>query len=175
MKQARSYRPRLAAALLLGLLPSFSAQGEPLPKEACEAVVTEHAKLTADGLPDLVKKGPEWVRANQGAGRLQDVARYIHLHEEMLFRCGYDKLKALPGDDNDEASDNKTTADEPPPLPQRKPPTPDGFKQRPRPAAATAAATEAAPASTPAPAKRKRKPKADDAYRPPAKPATPQL
>jgi hypothetical protein len=142
-----------------------SAYGEPLPKETCDAVGAEHAKLSEAGVPDLVKKGPDWVKANLGDAGLRNVARYISLHEDLLFKCGYDKLKTLPGADTDETSDDKTEADEPPPLPLRKPSVPKAFKARAKSAAVeTSATVEAAERPKPKP---RRKIKVDDAYRPP--------
>lgn len=172
MTQARRLRPCLAAVLAPCLVAVAAARAEPLPKEACEAVVNEHTKLTEAGLPDLVKKGPAWVKANLGDARSQEVARYIRLHEDLLFRCGYDKLKALPGADNDDAADDKTAAHTPPPLPTRKPPTPEHFKRPPTPASVSAAAGGGGP-PRPHP-KPRRKPKIDDAYRPPPKAPAPQ-
>jgi len=165
MTQARCLPPRLATVLVFAFVATSTAHGEPLPKEACDAVGAEHAKLMEAGVPDLVKKGPEWVKANLGEARLRDVARYIGLHEDLLFKCGYDKLKTLPGADTDETSDNKSEADEPPPLPQRKPPVPETFKARPKSAAINASA-DVEEAERPRP-KPRRKIKPDDAYRPP--------
>ncbi|MGE0767129.1 MAG: hypothetical protein AB7L90_11750 [Hyphomicrobiaceae bacterium] len=123
--------------------------------------MAEHAKLSEAGLPDLVEKGPDWVKANQGEGRMQEVARYIRLREDLLFKCGHDKLKDDPA------------ADTGPPLPQRKPAVPADYKSRAIPAAAHAAEDKpGASRSTPRP-KPRQKPKVDDAYRPPPKPARP--
>jgi len=165
MTQARCLRPCLATALVLAFAAVPCAYGEPLPKETCDAVGAEHAKLSEAGVPDLVKKGPDWVKANLGDAGLRNVARYISLHEDLLFKCGYDKLKTLPGADTDETSDDKTEADEPPPLPLRKPSVPKAFKARAKSAAVeTSATVEAAERPKPKP---RRKIKVDDAYRPP--------
>lgn len=172
MLQARSLWPCLVTVLVAGVTVAAQARAEPMPKEACEAVGVEHAKLTEAGLPELVKKGPVWVKANLGEARMLEVARYIRLHEELMFQCGFDKLRALPGTEADEASTGQTAAAAPPPLPQRKPPVPENFQSRPIPAAASARAPGAA---SPRPLPKSRpKPKVDDAYRPPLKPSFPQ-
>jgi hypothetical protein len=159
-------------AIACALAATSTGRADPLPKDACDAVGAEHAKLSEAGLPDLVKKGPEWVKANLGEARLKDVARYISLHEDLLFKCGYDKLKSRPGADADETSDKPDGDEPPPPLPQRKPPVPEAFKTRAVPAAAsTSEAGEAA--KRPKPTSR-RKIKVDDAYRPPTKEWAPQ-
>ena len=171
--QARSLWRSGAVALVAGLALTAQGRADPLPKEACEAVGLEHAKLTEAGLPELVKKGPDWVKANLGEARMQEVARYIKVHEELLFRCGFDKAKALPGTGGDETSDERTAAVAAPPLPQRKPAVPESFRARPIPAAAGSKAQAATAARSQSKPQPKRRPKADDAYRPPAKaPAT---
>lgn len=171
MMQARSLWACLVVASAAALGTNVGVRAEPLPKEACEAIGVEHAKLTEAGVPELVKKGPAWVKANLGDGRVQEVARYIKLQEELLFRCGHDKLRAQPGGEGDEAAGNPSTSGAPP-LPQRKPPVPDIFKARVVPAAAGAEAARSVPPRV-AP-KPKRKPKVDDAYRPPPKAPAPQ-
>ena len=167
---ARSLCPFLSVALVW--LATAAAYADSLPEEACEAVGAEHAKLTEAGLPDLVKKGPEWVKANLGEQRMEEVARYIRLREDLLFKCGHDKLLAFRGLEGEDAADSRTSAADAPPLPQRKPPVPESFKSRAIPAAAGIADHGAAPARVrPKP---RRKPKVDDAYRPPPKAAAPQ-
>jgi len=172
----RSLWACLAVASSTGLWATAPGHAEPLPKEACDAVAVEHAKLTAEGLPELLKKGPDWVRTNLGEPRVHDVARYIQLQEQMLFRCGYDKARALPGADGDDSGDQKTDQNSasatPPPLPERKPPVPAAFKPQTQPTPVNASPKAAPPArSRPKP---RRQQKADDAYRPPPRAAVPQ-
>ncbi|MEZ5815681.1 MAG: hypothetical protein R3D44_01185 [Hyphomicrobiaceae bacterium] len=163
----------VAAALLAALTAAEASVADQLPAEACAAVAGEHAKLVAAGLPDMVKKGPEWAKANLQAGQIKDVARFIKLQEELLFRCGYDKRRTLPGEEGDEAGDVKAS-DGGPPLPRRKPASMRdvGAAAAAHPAKAQSAKGGALLPTT----KPKTKPKAkvDDAYRPPPKSTAPQ-
>jgi hypothetical protein len=145
------------------LAAAAAAQAEPLSKEACAAVEAEHAKLAAAGMPELVKKGPAWAKANLGAAQIKDVARYIELEGDLLFRCGHDKLRR----GIDPAADGAEAA-APPPRPQRKPGGGTAAKRQEagQPAADGKAAAQPKPKPKPKPTP---KPKAqvDDAYRPP--------
>jgi hypothetical protein len=160
-------------------LPAGRLSAEPLEKEACETVLAEHGALEAAGVVESLKKGPAWAKANLPAARLKQVQRYIHLQEQLLFRCGYDKIRAkVQPDAEDDAAASTAAApapapdkesSEPPPLPRRKAPA-KAAKSAPAPAEAKPAPPPK-PKATPQPARAK--PKVDDAYRPPAKPAAP--
>ena len=179
-RQTRRARAIAVAAGLAWLAQSATALGAPMAKEACDAIQTEHAALVQAGVPDTLKKGPTWAKANLAAAKLREVARYIALQEQLLFQCGLAKLRALPLPEAEDAGDSgppkaetdAPAASETPPVPKRKPPA------KPAPARADAASPSRAPAEAggqgepapPSPKPRpKPKPKPDDAFRPPAK------
>lgn len=148
---------------------------EPMAKEACDAAEAERATLIAAGVPETVKKGPGWAKANLGPAKFKDVERYIALQEQLLFKCGHAKLRTLPIPDGDEAGDGLVAPKdaaaekaETPPVPKRKP-----AAKKPEPRASEAAAAANQPSEPQKPAAKPRakpKPKPDDAYKPPQKP-----
>lgn len=56
--------------------------------DTCRANETERAELHKTGIVAEMDKGPEWAKANLPAERLQQILRYIHLDEQVMFRCG---------------------------------------------------------------------------------------
>lgn len=174
----------LTIAVLLQLAVAASTtMAEPLPAETCEQFKSEHASLEAAGIPETLKKGPDWARANLPAAKLEEVRRYIGLEEQLLFRCGLALARGMPGSEPDEAEAGAVTgeAETPPPLPQRKPTKRDKKTSAAAPNASAAAAKKAttAPVRAPKPQPQtKRSPRApkakvDDAYRPPPAPSPP--
>lgn len=170
MRKARAWR--FNAAVALASIVAVPAVAEPLSKEACGTAESERAALIASGIQDAIKKGPAWAKANLAPGKLKDVERYIALQEELLFKCGQAKLRALPAGDGEDgdgpvaAKDSSAASSaEQPPVPKRKAPPrkAPAPKSQASPTAADAAAT-LKPGSKPRP---KPKPKVDDAYRPP--------
>jgi len=183
--------PAFAALLTLAAWAGGAAPGaanEPPAKEACDALEAERAGLAAAGVPELLKRPPAEVRAAHGAGKVEQVRRYIALQEQLLFRCGQAKLRVLPGAEAEEgaqaaaakggAPQAASSAPPVPPIPRRKP------AAKPRPAAqkapAAAAAGQGSEAAKPAAAKPKPRPKpapkakVDDAFRPPPRQEAPK-
>lgn len=166
---------RLAAAVstLMALGNVLQARAETLPKEACDAAEAERAQLTSAGVPETVKKGPAWAKANLGRDKLKEVERYIALQEQLLFKCGQAKLRTLPQVEGEEGAEPQPAAtDSAAPAPAAPPPKSKPAPKK-APAKSEASATSAAagqpvepakPASKPRP---KPKPKVDDAYKPP--------
>jgi hypothetical protein len=159
-------------AVAMALLPGRPGAAAPLSPEACAAIEIEHAALAATGLPEIVKGGPD-SRPETGA-KAKEVARYIHLREQFLFRCGHDKKRATPAAVEGEgagAAGAEKAAPAAPPPPKRKPARPAPAPAQAAKPATGAAAKAAKAGTTPAPAKpaQKPKPKPDDAYRPPPK------
>lgn len=72
------------AAVLAGATPSLA---ERLDKPACDALKSEEEGLVQAGIKADMEKGPEWAKANLGAERLTQIARYIELGEQIAFRC----------------------------------------------------------------------------------------
>ena len=92
MNLRRSYLSAYAFALALAV-GAWPAAAEQLGKEACEGVKTEQAALVTAGIKTDMDKGAEWAKANLPPERMQQVARYIELEEQLTFRC---KVLTLP-------------------------------------------------------------------------------
>lgn len=63
------------------------AMALPMAPEACERAKTEQLSLETAGAARDMAQGPEWARSNLPVDRLQRVARWIELQEQILFRC----------------------------------------------------------------------------------------
>lgn len=171
MRQA-IWQASLVGAALLAL--AGPAAAEPLAKEACDGLKAEQDALVAAGIKDDLARGPAWGRTNLKPDRLVQVARYIDLEEQLLFRCGLARIRYAPPPEPE-----RTAAPEPEKAPAKakaKPRPKPKPKAAADPAAAASNGKDEAPPSKRAgaqlvPAKTvqaKPKPKADDAYRPPA-------
>lgn len=154
----------LAAAFLVA--GGSGASATPLSRETCQSLEREHATLEAAGMPEILKKGPEWGKSNLVPARLKEVERFIVLEEQLLFRCGLAKVRAKPSADSVDG-DQAAAAEgqQAPPLPRRKP---GGLA---RSAAVGAAAPPKAKPKAQGKASASGKPRIDDAYRPPAPPS----
>lgn len=174
MMQSTALRTLLLVAVGAALQSGSPGAAAPLSSEACAAVETEHAALAATGLPETVKSGPAGGGDSFSSAKAKEVARYIHLREQLLFRCGHDKKRATPaaveGEGVVDAGAEKAAP--PPrkkkPAPARREPVQAGKSATGTPEKAAKAA-KAPTAPAPAKAAQKPKPKPDDAYRPPAK------
>lgn len=56
--------------------------------DKCQAQEQERATLAATGIEADMNKGPQWAKENLPAKRLSDILRFIHLDEQVRFRCG---------------------------------------------------------------------------------------
>lgn len=166
---------RLVAAVVVAATAWASAtlRAEPMAKDACDAAEAERATLVAGGVPEALKKGPAWAKANLAAAKIKDVERYIALQEQLLFKCGHAKLRTLPTPDADEegqVAPKEAAADKieaPPAVAKRKP---AAKNVTPRTTAVGAAdAAKAEPTKSEPKPRAKPKPKANDAYKPPQK------
>ncbi len=139
----------VAAPLVLWVGAEGGVRAEPLPKDACDALLTEEQTLEKAGARSNLDKGADWGRANLDKTKLSQVQRLIKVTEDLVFRCGLagQRFAAF-------------VEPEPPPPPPVKKPAP---KPKPKPDAKVSPKPQA---SNPQP---KPKSKADDAYRPPAK------
>lgn len=159
-------------AMAAGFAPVVAA--EPLPADVCEQLKSERQVLIEAGVPDVVKNGPTWAKANAGPDKVKAARRYIELQEQLLFRCGLAKLKVLAPGGGDEGGESAEAppaaaaaahAAEAPKAAAKKPVAKPAAK------AAVDSAAEAEPkpkaAAKPHP-KPKPKAKVDDAYRPEA-------
>lgn len=149
-----TYFPMLLS-FVAAFAPPPAAWALPLAPEACERARGEQTELSSKGVAIDVAKGGEWGRANLDRARLAQVARWIELEEQILFRCPRPPIeaKAQPGSD-----DTKTKATEGAVKPKPKAPEKSTRKE--------AEENKPAPAAKPKP-KPKPKPR-DDAYIPPA-------
>ena len=153
------------------VLTAIEARAEPLPKEACDALASEHDKLVAAGVKGWMAQGPQDARNRLGADKVSQIARFLEVDEHLLFRCGLYKARfTLPTDVEEPPAELAAPAVKAPPAGREKAaPTP---KAKPEPdrkkanqAASATEAAEAAPATKPA---AKKKTKSDDAFRPAA-------
>lgn len=143
--------------MLLSFVAAFaplpSAWALPLAPEACERARNEQTELSSKGVAVDVAKGGEWGRANLDGTRLAQVARWIELEEQILFRCPRPPIEAKADPGSDETKTKAT----------------DGAA-KPKSNASEKSSRKQAEEKKPAPAaKAKPKPKPrDDAYIPPA-------
>lgn len=148
---------------------SSASRAEPLSPEACAAIEAEHAALSAAGLPEVVKIGPAAGREAPASATAKEVARYIHVREQFLFRCGHDKKRAVPlAPDGEGAADAASAKPAPsaPALPKPKPAAGNPATAKVKAAKGPDAPAGSKPAVKPPP---KSKPKVEDAFRPATK------
>lgn len=77
----------LCAVAVLWTAGAGGASAARLDKEACDALRTEEAGLEAAGIKGDMQQGPEWAKTNLAPERLQQVARWIEIEEQLSFRC----------------------------------------------------------------------------------------
>ena len=75
-----------AAVLALSSAPAWAMSLEESVRE-CRAFEAEKASLEKTGLAADMEKGPAWASANLPASRLQQIERFIHVEEQLKFRC----------------------------------------------------------------------------------------
>lgn len=173
----------------LGLVVPAAALAQPLDPVQCERLQAERDVLQKSGVEADMARGPDWARANLGKDRLAAIGKLIEIDEQLGFRCGLAKQRTNlpvtveggeeligppPGEDAKEgagpaapaAAASKPVQKSAPAAAKASPPSP-----RPLPGNAAAPRPDA---EKPRPAKRPTAPKADDAYRPPPRPAVPQ-
>ncbi|MCH9807485.1 MAG: hypothetical protein K0U74_07125 [Alphaproteobacteria bacterium] len=63
------------------------AAAERVDSAACKGFELEKAALEKAGIAEDVAKGPEWAKTNLAPDRLRKVGRFIHLDEQLKFRC----------------------------------------------------------------------------------------
>jgi hypothetical protein len=154
----RALRPLGLALGIIGTL-SNGAEALPMAPEACDQAKAEQAGLETSGVGRDMAQGPDWARANLPIDRLQKIARWIELEEQILFRCPRPAPPPEPV---------TATAPSGGPKPEK---TKPAQKTKPQPAAAMRETGDSGeppvkPAKPKTPAARK--PKPDDAYRSPA-------
>lgn len=153
----RALRPLVLA---IGTMSGFAtgAHALPMAPEACDQAKAEQTSLETSGVARDMAQGPEWARANLSVDRLQRVARWIELQEQILFRCPRPAPPPAPA----------TAAAPTPGAKPEKSKLDQKTKQKPARLSETGDAGETPPKSAkPKPASIK-KPKADDAYRSPS-------
>lgn len=151
----------LALTVLLSGAVGGRVEASPMAPEDCERARTEQAGLASAGASGDMAKGAEWARANLPPERLQRVARWIELEEQIQFRCPRPK----PPKGSETAARGREEADAPAAGATAKP------RLRPKKSdeAAGDADSPALQAAKPKPRPpAKKKPKVEDAYRPPA-------
>lgn len=76
----------IAAVFALSSSPAWAVSLEASVSE-CRAYEAEQAKLVQNGIAADMEKGPAWASANLPANRLQQIMRFIHVEEQLKFRC----------------------------------------------------------------------------------------
>jgi hypothetical protein len=171
-----------------GIGPAFAAQ---LPPDVCEQLKTELAAMTAAGVPKQLEQPPKTAARQLTVEQRSDIARYIKVEQQVLFRCPRppappDPLGGLavaidPNEQGEVTDGTDIVLPRGMPVPKKVKPTdgtaPVKAAAKPVPKAATKTAavdgTTAAPKPKPAAAKPPAKPKQADAFVP-AKPAQTQ-
>ena len=159
---------RVAAALSGAalLVAPLVGRAEPLPKEACDVLISEHDKLVAAGAKTWMAQGTQEARTRLGAEKLAQVARFLDVDEQLLFRCGHYKARfVLPADVEEPQPEQPAPAAKAPAAIGK--PKPEPERKKSKQAATVPEAADPQPAAKPGP---KKKPKAEDAYRPAAPP-----
>lgn len=75
-----------AAVLALASSPAWAMSLEESVSE-CRAYEAEQATLMQTGIAADMEKGVAWASANLPANRLQQIMRFIHVEEQLKFRC----------------------------------------------------------------------------------------
>lgn len=76
----------IAAVLALSSSPAWAMSLEESVSR-CGAYEAEQATLMQTGIAADMEKGPAWASANLPANRLQQIMRFIHVEEQLKFRC----------------------------------------------------------------------------------------
>jgi hypothetical protein len=77
----------LALAALLTTSASGAVGAAPLPPETCEQLKAELASLAAAGVPAQMERSPQTVARQLTVEQRSDIARYIKVEQQLLFRC----------------------------------------------------------------------------------------
>ena len=72
-----------------------AALATPLDKGACESLKIERDTLSEKGVPADMEHGPVWAKTNLSTERMTEIARFIEIDEQLMFRCS--RTTAQPG------------------------------------------------------------------------------
>lgn len=76
------------------MLVPAAAMAEPLPAEACEALIQERALLEGGGAGENIARGVEWGKTKLTPEQLAYIKRLIIVREDVAFRCrNYDVVR----------------------------------------------------------------------------------
>ena len=149
----------------------LQGHAEPLPREACDLLGSELDKLVSSGVKGWMAQGANDARSRLGPDQLSQIARFLEIDEQLLFRCGLYKVRFVLPPDAEEAATEAPT-----PTPAAKPAAPVRDKTRPKAKAGSEPDRKAAEqaSSVPSPVKDsvaaktppRKKAKPEDAYRP---------
>ena len=79
----------LAAAAPLAA-PDLSA--EPLDKESCAKLDADRKALFDKEMQEALERGPDWVKGNLAAEKIERVRQFLEVEEQIQFRCRKDGL-----------------------------------------------------------------------------------
>ena len=91
----KAQRNILALALLAGSL--VAALAAKLDKTACNELSTELAGIVASGVRGDMGRGPDWAQSNLPPERLRSIRRMLEVEQQLEFRCGAGRGKAVAG------------------------------------------------------------------------------
>jgi hypothetical protein len=175
--------PAVALACALAFAHPVPVLSAPLSQQACEELQLRLDGLRRDGVEVDMALGPAAARTSLPIERFNRIGAFIETEEQLNFRCGLAKQHIVlpttveggeeelpgPGEVKVEGTSKTITLPQRAPTDRRSPPAKATSAALPRPEAKPVRKTQqAAPAK--AVEKKKRATKADDAYRPPAKP-----
>ncbi len=109
-------RLAIAAVLSLCVAGAPAALATPLDKGACESLKIERDTLSQKGVPTDMERGPVWAKTNLPTERMTEIARFIEIDEQLMFRCG--RSTAQPG--GKQSGKPKAAKDEPGKRPKDK-------------------------------------------------------
>lgn len=90
--------PTIALLLLTGAsLAGAPARAEPLDKESCVKLEAERVKLFDREMKDALELGPDWVKNNLSAEKIERIRHFLGVEEQIQFRCRKDGLPAGAG------------------------------------------------------------------------------
>lgn len=92
-EKAGRFRLGAAAVVMTGLaaMSAATVTGAPLEGPACEQLQVKMDALRKSGVEADMVLGPAWAKANLGPGRLQLIAEFLEIDEQLNFRCGLAK------------------------------------------------------------------------------------
>jgi len=74
-------------AMLVSIASPSGVLAKKLDKAVCKNLKLERAEFLSSGILDDMSKGPEWVKDNLPAEKIDRIKRYITLDARVIFQC----------------------------------------------------------------------------------------